>query len=101
MLPSGPKTLAPAKPLVSAQKRSAPAAPLPAATPGREDWPGFLLTAVEFGLLVLVVRVLEIESQRFGQLMAWAWVGFVVNHFLPSRWRLPFFVAVSLWCLYV
>jgi hypothetical protein len=78
-----------------------PAAVARTETGRREDWPGFLLTAVEFGLLVLVIRVLEIESQRFDQLMAWAWAGFVVNHFLPSRWRLPFFVALSLWCLKV
>jgi hypothetical protein len=77
------------------------AMPTTGAAPAGEDWLGFALTAVEFGLLVLAIRFLEIESQHFGKLAAWAWAGFVVNHFLPLRWRLPFFVAVSLWCLYV
>jgi hypothetical protein len=87
--------------------RPAPAAPvkakssLAAPIPEREDWPGFLLTALEFGLLVVIIRLFEIESQRFGELMAWAWGGFIVNHFLPARLRLPFFVALSIWCLYV
>jgi hypothetical protein len=67
----------------------------------RQDWSGFLLTAVEFGLLALVICFFEIESQRFGRLVAWAWGGFLINHFLRERLRLPFFVAVSLWCLYV
>jgi hypothetical protein len=69
--------------------------------PRRQDWPGFLLSAIQFGVLVLIIRSFEIESQRFGQLAAWAWGGFVINHFLPARVRLPFFVVVSLWCLYV
>jgi hypothetical protein len=52
--------------------------------------------ALQFGLLVLVVRAFELESKAFLRLMVLAWAGFVVHHLLPARFRMVFFAALSL-----
>src|SRR5580658_8846718 len=80
---------------------SAPASPELAGRPSATawwgtDWARFTLVAAEFGLLVLIIRLLELESQGFGNLALLAWVGFVIHHFLPLRLRMLFFVALSL-----
>src|SRR5262245_21956038 len=56
----------------------------------------FLAVAAQFGLIVLLVLELLIESRSFGRVMKVGLVGFLVHHFLPLRWRMPFFVALSL-----
>jgi hypothetical protein len=58
-------------------------------------WVPFTLVAVEFGLLVLVLRLFALPSAAFANLAAFVWVGFVIHHFLPGRLRLPFFAALS------
>src|SRR5205823_4670785 len=76
----------------------APAAPVPAVTVMSPwmDWARFGVVAAEFGLLVWIIRLFDLESIRFGQLVLLAWAGFVVHHLLPLRWRMPFFVILSL-----
>jgi hypothetical protein len=69
-----------------------PAAGLPAEVPA---WAPFSLLAIEFGLLVLILRIFEFQSNAFGDLAALMWLGFVIHHFLPMRFRLPFFAALS------
>jgi hypothetical protein len=59
-------------------------------------WAPFVMVAFESGLLVLLIRLLAIEGAAFGNLAVLMWAGFVVHHFLPARFRLPFFVALSL-----
>ena len=56
----------------------------------------FLLAAFQFGLLILVIRAFEIESPAFLRLVVLAWCGFLVHHFLPRSFRLPFFSCLSL-----
>ncbi len=60
------------------------------------DYARFTLVAAELGLLVLIIRLFEVEGKGFGNLAVLTWAGFVVHHFLPLRLRLPFFVALSL-----
>jgi hypothetical protein len=60
------------------------------------DWLRFTLVAVEFGLLVLIIRLFALEGSGFGNLVVLAWAGFVIHHFLPLRWRMPFYVALSM-----
>jgi hypothetical protein len=66
------------------------------ASAGQVSWAPFVLVALEFGWLVLLVRTLELESSAFGDLMVLAWAGFVIHHFLPARMRLSFFAFLSL-----
>ncbi|MGI9430602.1 MAG: SGNH/GDSL hydrolase family protein [Myxococcota bacterium] len=56
----------------------------------------FVSAAFQFGLLILVIREFEIESRAFLRLAVLAWCGFVVHHFLPRTFRLPFFGVLSL-----
>src|SRR5262249_35231264 len=50
----------------------------------------------EFGLLVLIIRLFELESARFGDLAVLMWIGFIIHHLLPLKLRMPFFVILSL-----
>ncbi len=57
----------------------------------------FLSIAVQLGLLVFVVRLFRLENQAvYHNLMLLAFYGFLVHYFLPSHYRLPFFLLVSL-----
>jgi hypothetical protein len=55
----------------------------------------FGAVAFELGLLVLVVRMFQIEGKAFLYLLALTFGGFVVHHFLPSKLRMPFFSLLS------
>src|SRR5205809_5720515 len=55
-----------------------------------------LLLALELGLLVFVIRQFQIESSAFLRVVLLALVGFVVHSFLALRYRLLFFLALSL-----
>ena len=57
---------------------------------------GFAVAALQFGLLLLVILAYEIEGRAFGTLATVAFVGFLIHHFLPQAYRLPFFVCLSL-----
>jgi hypothetical protein len=57
----------------------------------------FLIVAVQLGLLVLVVRLFRLENQAFyHNLMLLTFFGFLIHYFLPSHYRLPFFIFISL-----
>src|SRR6266480_2814555 len=56
----------------------------------------FLAAVVQFGLIVRVVRDWQLESLSVSRLMDLAFVGFVIHHLLPLRFRLSFFAVLSL-----
>jgi hypothetical protein len=57
----------------------------------------FLSVAVQLGLLVLVVRLFQLENPAVYQnVMLLTFFGFLYHYFLPSHYRLPFFLFISL-----
>src|SRR5262245_12964785 len=56
----------------------------------------FLIVAAQLGLLALVLRQFQIEGGAFLRLALLAFAGFAVHAYLPLRWRLPFFLVLSL-----
>lgn len=57
----------------------------------------FLSIAAQLGLLVLVIGQFQLENQAFySNIMPLAFYGFLIHYFLPSRYRLPFFLLLSL-----
>jgi D-alanyl-lipoteichoic acid acyltransferase DltB (MBOAT superfamily) len=56
----------------------------------------FLAILGQLGLLTLVLRQFQIESGAFLRLALLAFVGFAIHALLPLRYRLPFFLALSL-----
>src|SRR4029077_19658762 len=56
----------------------------------------FLAVVAQFGLIVLLVQYWQLESLSLSRLMQLAFVGFVIHHLLPLRFRLPFFAMLSL-----
>ncbi|PYM02333.1 MAG: hypothetical protein DMF19_03315, partial [Verrucomicrobia bacterium] len=59
----------------------------------------FLVVVAQFGLVVLLVQYWQLESQLLARLMWLAFVGFVIHHLLPLRFRLPFFAMLSLFAV--
>src|SRR6267378_2034451 len=59
----------------------------------------FLAVVAQFGLIVLLVQYWQLESQPLARLMWLAFVGFVIHHLLPQRFRLPFFAMLSLFAV--
>ena len=55
-----------------------------------------LLVLAQLGLLMLVLRQFQIESAAFLRLSLLAFAGFAVHAVLPLRFRLPFFLVLSL-----
>src|ERR1700730_3722566 len=56
----------------------------------------FLAIVVQFGLIVLVIDYWQLESQQLARRMCLAATCFIIHHFLPQRFRLPFFAMLSL-----
>lgn len=56
----------------------------------------FLLISLQLGLLLVLLRQFQIESGAFLRLAALAFGGFTIYAWLPLRFRLPFFVLLSL-----
>ncbi len=56
----------------------------------------FFAIIVQFGLIVLIVDQWQFESISLARLMDLAFVGFVIHHLLPLRFRFPFFAVLSL-----
>ena len=56
----------------------------------------FLVVVAQFGLIVLLVGEWHLENLLLFRLMALAFVGFIIHHLLPFRFRLPFFASLSL-----
>jgi D-alanyl-lipoteichoic acid acyltransferase DltB (MBOAT superfamily) len=61
----------------------------------------YLAIAVQLALLLLVIRLFEIENEAFtGTIAVLATAGFALHALLPRAQRLPFFVLLSLGGLY-
>jgi D-alanyl-lipoteichoic acid acyltransferase DltB (MBOAT superfamily) len=56
----------------------------------------YVLILLQLGLLTLLLRQFQIESAAFIRLALLAFCGFAVHALLPMRYRLPFFLALSL-----
>ena len=57
----------------------------------------FLSIAVQLGLLVLVIRMFHLENQAlYENFILLTFYGFLIHYFLPSHYRLPFFLLLSL-----
>src|SRR4029450_3962183 len=56
----------------------------------------FVAIVVQFGLIVLVMRDWQLENALLYRVMDLAFVGFIIHHLLPLRFRLPFFAMLSL-----
>lgn len=53
--------------------------------------------ALQLGLLVLVASQFELENQAlYAHVLPLAFAGFLIHYFLPQRYRLPFFILLSL-----
>jgi hypothetical protein len=53
--------------------------------------------ALQLGLLVLVARQFELENQAlYAHILPLVFYGFLIHYFLPQRYRLTFFIALSL-----
>ena len=55
----------------------------------------FLAVVAQLGLIALLVQYWQLESQSLARLMWLALIGFIIHHFLPLRFRLPFFALLS------
>jgi hypothetical protein len=58
--------------------------------------PAFAAVAIQSGLIMLLVQHWKLENLTFARLLQLAFVGFMVHHLLPFRFRLPFFALFSL-----
>jgi len=56
----------------------------------------FLAVVAQFGLIALVVSEWQLESLSVSRLLDLAFVGFIIHHLLPVRFRLSFFATLSL-----
>jgi hypothetical protein len=57
----------------------------------------FLSVVVQLGLLVAAIRMFRLENQAlYHNIMLLAFYGFVIHYLLPSHYRLPFFLFISL-----
>jgi hypothetical protein len=62
----------------------------------RQNVGRFIILAAQLALLLLVLRQFRIESNAFLRVCALTFGGFAINYFLPLRFRLPFFLFLSL-----
>ncbi len=62
----------------------------------RSETARFVFLLVQVGLLAIVLRQFQIESNAFLRLALLAFGGFAIHYFLPIGLKLPFFVALSL-----
>jgi hypothetical protein len=56
---------------------------------------------VQLGAILIVLRQFQIESRAFREVAMVAFAGFVVHYFLPQKFRLPFFAALSIAALFL
>ena len=54
------------------------------------------LITIQLGLVLMVIRLFQLESRTFFDVMVLVTVGFVINAALPIAYRLRFFAALSL-----
>jgi hypothetical protein len=76
--------------------QAAPQSPDKVMRQGRITALNFLVVLAQLGLFVLVLRQFQIESSAFIRLALLAFAGFTVHAWLPLRYRLPFFLVLSL-----
>ncbi|HXX85973.1 MAG TPA: hypothetical protein VEN29_18590 [Casimicrobiaceae bacterium] len=63
---------------------------------GRIAIKAYALILLQLGLVTILIRQFQIESAAFLRLALLAFGGFAVHALLPLRYRLPFFLALSL-----
>src|SRR5438128_2502259 len=56
----------------------------------------YIVILLQLGLLTLLLRQFQIESAAFLRLALLAFGGFAIHAVLPMRYRLPFFLGLSL-----
>src|SRR5262245_40665689 len=88
---------APPLPRVATARKEAPVIQVrPAVLP--RAWSerlGFVLVAGELAVLLLLINAFELVDIAFVRVGLLAWVGFLVHHWLPRRWQMPFFAGLS------
>ncbi|MCI0621684.1 MAG: SGNH/GDSL hydrolase family protein [Acidobacteria bacterium] len=67
----------------------------------RISLPRLALVVAQLALLVFIMRQFQIESSAFLRVVLLAFGGFVVHSFLPFRYRLPFFLGLSLGAIWI
>ena len=67
----------------------------PSPAPHTIGYRDFALIACQLALLLVVMRQFQIENPAFRLLAQLAFAGFLIHSFLPLRYRLPFFAALS------
>src|SRR5688500_14548552 len=61
----------------------------------RRDYVKFSLLMLQLAGIAWVVYLFRIESTAFFELMLLTVAGFAIHYFLPLRYRLPFFLLLS------
>lgn len=61
----------------------------------------FAAVAIQVVLVALVFKAVRLESEAFRQILILAAVGFPIHHLLPLRFRLPFFVLLSVGSIFL
>jgi hypothetical protein len=56
----------------------------------------YVALLAQLGLLAVAIRQFQIENAALLRISLLGFAGFAVHYFLPLRWRLPFFVALSI-----
>ena len=59
----------------------------------------FLALAAQLVLLLLLIRQFQVENPAFHRLVLITWLGFGIHYFLPLKFRLPFFLSLSLFAI--
>lgn len=65
----------------------------------QSEFIGLLAVSTQLVLIAMIMRNAQLESHAFHRILYIATGGFVVNHVLPFRFRLPFFLLLSIACL--
>jgi hypothetical protein len=55
----------------------------------------FSIMVIQLGAIMIILRQFRIESPAFREVAALAFIGFVIHYFLPQKFRLSFFAALS------
>ena len=68
---------------------------------GASRLPRFLLLLAQLVGIIVAVRLWNIESTLFADLVALSVLGFAIHYWLPAVWRYRFFVGYSIACAFV
>ncbi|MGH8177977.1 MAG: SGNH/GDSL hydrolase family protein [Steroidobacter sp.] len=61
----------------------------------------YVFLLLQLGLLAIALRQFQIENAALLRISLLGFSGFAVHYFLPFRWRLPFFAALSIGGLFM